>query len=266
MRKNSFFIHLALLVLMVVFTTSCLNNPTQQKAKVREQLQKEIESFQKQLPLPVEGTGISITGMDLNDDIISYTYSVSEENWKEIAGPEEIANSDKNLARIFNNIPRAAADLFVKHGLGLKMIYKSKESGETLRVLEIPADKLKEIKEKTDKGELDAYSLLELTKMEIAEMKFPAKLEDGVWMTNAYVKGNSICYEAKLDEKLNPSDLSSSDKANMKKELIKGLKEEGNLMIHKQEILKEDIHFVYIYNDKRGVELTRIDISPSDLK
>lgn len=266
MRKNSFFIHLALLVLMVAFTTSCLNNPTQQKAKVREQLQKEIKSFQKRLPLPVEGTGISIIGMDLNDDIVVYTYSVSEEDWENMAGSEELANSDKNLARIVDNVPSASLDLFIKYGLGLKMIYKSKESGETLRELEIPADKLKEIKEKTSKGELEAFSFLELTKMELTEMKFPSELEDGIWMTDAYVKGNTVYYVVKIDRKIDPSALSSADKAEMKQQLIRDLKAENSIMIHKDEIVKEDVHIVYIYNDKSGKEILKVDIKPSDLK
>ena len=264
MRKNSFFVHLALLVLMFVFTASCFDNSSLKKTKLRGPIEQEIKSLQKQLPMPIEGTGITITSVVLDGDIVAYTYVISDEDWKDIASSEELANSEKNLARIVSNVPSASIDMFIENALGIKMIYRSEESGKKLRTIEIPADKLKEIKEKTDTGELEGYSFLELTKMEISEMKFPQDLGDGIWITDAYVKGNKIYYVVKINQRINPSDLSSSDKVAMKKQLISDLKAEKSIMINKQEMVDEDIHFVYIYNDKRGVEVFRADIAQSN--
>lgn len=265
MRKNYFFIYLALSVLLVVFTVSCFDKSSRKEARERHEILEGIKTFQKDLPYPIEGTGITITGMELEGDIIVYTYTISDEDWEEIAGPDDVANSDRNLARIISNISSTAVNLFIKHHLGLKMIYKSADSGKIFRVLEMSPEKLKEIKEKKDKGEIDAYTLLELTQMEIDQMKFPTKLEDGVWLTNAYIKGHSICYEARLENTVDPSDVSSSDLAEMKQSIIEGLKEDGVIEVHKSEIIKENIHFTYIYRDDRGVEIGRLDISPSEL-
>ena len=123
MRKNSFFVHLALLVLMFVFTASCFNNSSQKKTKFREQMEQEIKSLQKQLPMPIEETGITITGVVLDGDLVAYTYSISDEDWGDMASSDELTNSDKNLARIVSNVPSASIDLFIKSGLGMKLIY-----------------------------------------------------------------------------------------------------------------------------------------------
>ena len=105
MRKNSFFVHLALLVLMFVFTASCFDNSSLKKAKLRGQMEQEIKSLQKQLPMPIEGTGITITGVVLDGDLVAYTYVISDDDWEDIASSEELANSDKNMARIVSNVP-----------------------------------------------------------------------------------------------------------------------------------------------------------------
>ena len=64
---------------------------------------------------------------------------------------------------------------------------------------------------------------------------------------------------------MNPSDFISSDKEEMKETLIESIKEEWLIMRHKKEIIKENVHFVYIYKDNRGEEFARIDISPYDI-
>lgn len=51
----------------------------------------------------------------------------------------------------------------------------------------------------------------------------------------------------------------------MKEDLIEDLKNEGLLMAYKKEIVKENIHIVYVYKDSRGKEFAKIDIGPYDL-
>ena len=93
-------------------------------------------------------------------------------------------------------------------------------------------------------------------------MKLPSKIEDGVWLTDAYVKGNSLFYDIKVEAKIDPANLSSTDVADMRQSIIESLKEEKMLKLYKKNIVREDIHFVYVYNDSRGVEFARIDIGP----
>ena len=44
--------------------------------------------------------------------------------------------------------------------------------------------------------------------------------------------------------------------------IIESLKEEKMLKLYKKNIVREGIHFVYVYNDSRGIEFARIDIGP----
>ena len=107
--------------------------------------------------------------------------------------------------------------------------------------------------------------MIELSQMEIAKMEIPSQIEEGVWMTDAYIEGNKIYYIATIENEIDASDLSSSDLREMKEGLIEDLKNEGLLMAHKKEIVKEKIHIVYVYKDSRGKEFAKIDIGPYDL-
>ena len=82
---------------------------------------------------------------------------------------------------------------------------------------------------------------------------------------NAYIEGHNIYYISTIEAELEPSDISAPEKAEMRKDLIESMKEEWLIMRHKKEIVKENVHFVYIYKDNRGKEIMRVDISPYDI-
>lgn len=251
-------------LLFVLFLTSCGTNSAKSK-KEREELLNEIISYKDELPFNIPGTSISITDIALDNDIIVYTCKVGSEDWDVMSLASEVSNTDRNMARVISNVSSEAIDKFIEHGLGLKYIYTSEETGETLLEVEMSAGKMKEIRDKVDSGELQPYTMIELSQMEIAKMEIPSQIEEGVWITDAYIEGNKIYYIATIENEIDASDLSSSDLREMKEGLIEDLKSEGLLMMHKKEIVKENIHIVYVYNDNRGKEFAKIDIGPYDL-
>jgi hypothetical protein len=169
------------------------------------------------------------------------------------------------MARVLANVSEEAAEKLIEHGLGIKYIYTSKETGKVLLEVQMTSQKLKEIKDKVEKGELQAFSMIEITKMELAKLKIPSEIEEGVWLTDAYVKGSKVYYVASVENEVDPSSLSGADILEMKESLIQGLREEGLVMMHIKEMIKENVHFIYIYKDNRGVEFSRVDISPEEL-
>lgn len=251
-------------LVVVLFFTSCVGNSTQSKQE-REEILQEIMSYQDRLPYNIPGTSISITDIEVEQDIIAYTCKVGTEDWNAMSLASEVSNSDRNMARVISNVSNEAVDKFINHGLGLKYIYTSDITGETLLEVEMSAEKMKEIRDKVNSGEIQPYTMLELSQMEIAKMEIPSQIDEGVWMTDAYIKGNKIYYVATIENEIDASDLSSSDLREMKEGLIEDLKNEGLLMAHKKEIVKENIHIVYVYKDSRGKEFAKIDIGPYDL-
>jgi len=264
MRKISSSICFIAGLLLALFLTSCGANSAKSQ-KEREELLKEIMSYKDKLPFNIPGTSISITDIAVDNDIIVYTCRVGSEDWDAMSLASEVSNTDRNMARVISNVSSEAVDKFIEHGLGLKYIYTSEETGETLLEVEMSADKMKEIRDKVDSGELQPYTMIELSQMEIAKMEIPSQIEEGVWMTDAYIEGNKIYYIATIENEIDASDLSSSDLREMKEGLIEDLKNEGLLMAHKKEIVKENIHIVYVYKDSRGKEFAKIDIGPYDL-
>lgn len=267
MKKSSLLLSLGLVasLLLVLFLTSCGMNSAKSQ-KEREEILEEIMSYQDKLPFNIPGTSITLTDIAVDNDIIVYTCRVGSEDWDDMSLASEVSNTDRNMARVISNISSEAVDKFIVHGLGLKYIYTSEETGETLMEVELSADKMKEIKAKVNSGELQPYTMIELSQMEISKMEIPSQIEEGVWITDAYIEGNKIYYIATIENEIDPSGISNADLREMKEELIEDLKNEGLIMMRKTEIVKENIHFVYVYKDSRGQEFARIDISPYDFE
>lgn len=263
MIKSTSSLTLLLSLLIMAFLSSCGVNSAKSK-KERDEILKEIMSYQDRLPFNVPGTTLSITDIAVNDDIVSYTCTIGEEDWGDMSSVSEVASTDRNMARVISNVSNEAVDKFIEHGLGLKYIYKSLETGTILMEIEMSANKMKDIRDKVNKGELQAYTMIELAKMELAKLEIPSQIEEGVWLTDAYIEGNEIYYIATIESEIDSSDLSNADLSEMKEGLIEDLKKEGLIMMRKKEIVKENIHFVYVYKDSRGQEFAKINIGPYD--
>lgn len=255
--------YLTILLLLLVLC-SC-NNAANKAAKERELIIEELTSYKSQLPYTIPGTKFTITDISFDNEIIAYKCSIYEEDWEAMSAVPDVLKSDRNLARVISSISNEAVDKFIENGFGLKYIYISKETGKTLYEIEMTSDKLKDIKNKVEKGEIEAYTILELAQMELSKLEIPSQVDDGVWITDAYIDGHNIYYIASIEAELDASALSSSDIKEMKESLIEGIKEEWLIMRYKKEMIKENVHFIYIYKDNRGKEFAKIDISPYEL-
>lgn len=234
------------------------------KSREREEIIKEIESYQSSLPYLIPGTSISITNISIDNDIIIYTVIIGKEDWSDLSLTSDIAGTDRNLARTISNVSRTAVDKFIEHNLGLKYVYTSSETGDILWEIEISAKKLKEIRDKVDSGELQAYTIIELFNMELAKMDIPSQIDEGVWLADAYTDGNKLYFIATVEDEIDSSAFSNFELGEMKKSLIEEIRD-GFISVHKKELSKENIHIIYIYKDRRGKEFARFDIAPHDL-
>ena len=261
-RGASYFV---LILIIIALVTSC-KRIISKSAIEREDILNEIKLYKDKLPFNIPGTSISVTDIALDNDIIVYTCRVGCEDWAAMSLVSEVSNTDRNMARIISNVSNEFVDKFIEHGLGLKYIYTSEETGEKLLEVEMAADKMREIKDKVDSGELKPYTMREIAQMEINKMDIPSQIEDGVWITDAYIEGNKIYYIVTIENEIDSSDYSNADLREMKEGLVEGLKQEGLIMMRKKEIVRKNIHLIYIYKDSRGREFARIDISPYDFE
>ena len=92
-------------------------------------------------------------------------------------------------------------------------IYTSKGSREKLIEIEMSSEKMKEVRDKLESGEIEAYTFLEIAQMEIAKMEIPSQVDEGVWITDALlIDGHNLYFIATIEAELDSSDLSSSQK------------------------------------------------------
>lgn len=261
MAKLKLFSRLVVSLLVVFFVASCEGQSY--TLKERSAFLQEILSFKEELPYKI-GETIAVTNLEVDNDFVEYTFQVNEEEWMEISliSDESIKN-DRNLARVLGNCPSDITVQLIKYGIGFRSKYISAETGKLLFELEMSADKIKEIKDKVNSGEIQPYSLIEVTQIEISKMSFPVQVEEGIWMTSVYIEGNNVCYIASVEGEINPSDISNDDLKEMEEDIIEELKKSGLVIVHKEEILKENIHFIYVFKDSRGLEFARFDIGPN---
>lgn len=257
-----------LLVCITLVLSSCVlksSNKNSDGLHDREMLEAELADFKRSLPYEIAGNGFVVTNIEIVNDFIIYTCKVSKENWDAMSLTQEVSSSERNIARAISNFDKEMVTKFIKSGLGLKYEYVSKEDNRTLLKIEVQPDKLKDIFAKLERGEIEPYTLLELTKMELGKMEIPAQMGDGVWLTDAYIKGNNIYYIATFEYEVDKSNISTEDIEELKNSSIAALREEPLLTARKKELVKENIHIVYIYKDSRGKECMRVSIAPQDI-
>lgn len=240
--------------------TSCDGSKFSKK-HAREDILKELEELKSELPQ--ETYGFTCVDAKLEGDWIVFEYTCSQEDYDETM-LTQIAKNDRGLALFLTEFEEDGMDdleHYIKNGFGIKYIFTEETSEKTILEVPMSAEKLKDITSRIKSGKLRPYTQLDIFKLEINEMQFPMPAEDGVTMTNAYVKGNSVFYILTIDTYT--SSISKSDIADMKQEMAEGLSEEMEYI--KDDIIKENIHFVFIYYNARGKKLAAIDIAPSDI-
>ena len=233
--------------------------------KDRKEIEDEIATLKKELPKELDGSGVAITNAEIVEDMIIVTYEVYSDSWEGSCLSKETASSDRNAARMISDFGEDSVAKIVSAGFGMKIVWKSREDKQTLFVIELQHDKLKDMLDKVKNGEIKPYSLLELTKMELDKMDLPSQLENGIWLTEAYIKGNNVYYVATFEYEVDKSNISEYDLNEVKNSLIEELREEPLVTNRKEEMIEENIHIIYIYKDSRGEECMTVNIAPDEI-
>lgn len=265
MKKKGLFIIVNVIVYLLLL--SCTGNKQGHSAidnRQRQEIIDEIEKMQPHLPIQVPNTPLTLSGANVDDDMIVFVASLPTSLFEDMAFGAEVANSDKNVARMLNNVNQEQLDKFIKAGFGLKYIYKSSDTDETLLTIEADCDRLKRVKEGVASGEIVPYTALEIFQMEIDRYEFPCEIEEGVWMTDGYIKGNTVYYVATLESDITSEDLSYSDIIDMKQGILEGLKE-TLVGAHKKEMAQKGIRVIYVYKNNNGDEFARVELTADDL-
>ena len=233
--------------------------------KTRQEIIDEIDQMKLHLPTKIHNTAITMEDVSLDEDIIEYIVSLPQSIFDDsMAFGSDVANSDKNIARMLNSVGKEQVDKFIQAGLGLRYVYRSSDTGEVLMTIEADCDRLKNVMDGVANGDIVAYSALEIFQMEIDKYEFPIEIEDGVWLTDGYIKGNTVYYIANLESDITSDDLSYSDILELKQNILDGLKE-SLVNVHKKEMSQKGIRIIYVYKNNNGLEFARVEITADDL-
>lgn len=261
--KGSIFISL---IIMLMFC-GCIENKQQNKINLSERktIIREIENMKSQVPISIQNTPMKLVDVSVENDMVVFVASLPKDLWEEsFSIGMDVINSDKNVARVLSYVGSQFINKFIKAGLGIKYIYKNSLNEEVLMTIESDCARLKRVKQGMDSGEIVPYTTLEIFQMEIDGYEFPSKVEEGLWITDGYIKGKTVYYIATFESNITSDDLSLSDVRVFKEGILEGLKE-SLVVAHKKEMAQEGIKIVYIYKNNNGDEFVRVEITADDL-
>lgn len=239
----------------------------------REQITQALEEVRAQMPISVvPGTSMLWVDAYLDDDndFVVFIYQANAEDAMTYFLPQENMNDERYIASVINGMDIAGedfCDLLIEAEVGLKALIFDSQSGDQLRTMSITPQQLAETLEKIDSGDLQPYDIVDILHMEIAAMEFPQQIDEITWLTNAYVDGTSVVYEAMVDLQVDPNDLTAEDIQESKEEIVESLAQIPLFQTQyiKENFAEENIHFVYMFRDNRGTEFMRHDIAPGDI-
>ena len=264
--------HLRIVLIMVVLLAAvCLAScNSKQKNKpvdyvARGAIMQEMRKMKELLPMEIPGTGFIFHSIDIDEDEFVFVVSASEDIWEQQGLSQADANSDKNIARVLSNFDSLVIEKLVDAHLGFEYIYKNERNDSIFMKLTLSADKIADVYRRVKNGTLEPFTMAEIAEKELSKMKLPEQIDEGVWLTDAFIKNGDIYYEAMIEAELEASDFDSETLAEMKAGIIEDLQEEKLFMINKKLIIKDDTHLIYIYKDNRGKEFARIKIAPYDI-
>lgn len=255
---------LAALVAVVLTQVSCQPSREKAVANARQEVLATIDMLKKELPFEIAGGDLLMASAAVEGDLLVVECELSQRIVEAMLG-DNVVNSDRNYARIISNVGDDVVDELIDAGFGVRMVYRNRETRETVGDIVLSPAKLLEIREKVAKGEIRGYSWIELAHMEFARMELPVQLEEGVWLTDAYIEGRHVYYVGVVEEEIDPDLVSRELLQEIKEGILLGLREEEWFALSKNDILKENVRFTYIYKDVNGTEWARIDIDAHEI-
>lgn len=237
MNKKTSLILGATFVLAFLMLVGCKNSAQKdwEREHALDEIQTELSKLESALPYKLPATDIWMTALELEDSMLTCVCELSGEDWDIYSMPEKEANSDRNIARIISGFDPEVTNLLERGDLGFKYVYVDKETKQTFMSISVAPQRFKDIKAKLDDGEISPYSILELFEMDINQYDIPCMIDDGMWLTDAYIKGNCAYYEMTIEEELGPSDY---DYEIMKEGIIENLQKTPMIIMSKDEMGK----------------------------
>ncbi len=262
MKKIKFIICVMVVLSFITMATSCWNKGLSDSEKNQV-----LQSIRSKLPMQLIEDEMVITDVEFDEDQLSYTILVSPEYFEYVGSNKEL-NSDENVAQVIQLIGDNDVKVLIDNHLGLKYNYIKRDARSVKRVIDISPERLEEIWDKMQSGDVEATSFIEQIEDEFEDMDLPVEMAEGLLLTKAYVDGNKVCYVFKFEE-IEDMDTDSEEFQEiydeMKEEMTTGLRGESIFQISKRQILSEDIRFVFTYTNKYGKTLFTIKLKPEDI-
>lgn len=258
-----------LFLLLMPMLTCCVINDKKGEPQTSEallQLSKQVEETQKSLPHDAPGLCGTLIDVVFEDNILTYTIAINQgvlDGMKWQADPLDKKAKAMRTSFVQHGMGIERANFFIANNVTCRMVFVAEDAKEAEFTLEYTPTDLILILDQIKKGTASSLGYLEKEALSIEQMSFPIKIQENFFMTNKYIRGNTIYSEFLWNDVVSNTPSSKEDVARQKKDIIQNEKEVYESS--EQQIIDEDVHFHLIYKNRNGKIVSEIQISPRDL-
>ena len=123
--KRNVFLRGCLAIISMLFILCSCDNAVKKLFRngEREKIVKELLLLKNELPMKVDNTDVEMTDVSVDGDTLVFVCSVPSEYWGMVQSNIDMANTDRNVARLLESFKDGYADKLIAGGLGFKYVY-----------------------------------------------------------------------------------------------------------------------------------------------
>lgn len=266
--KKLYFVFVTMIVVAMQMIACGNKQETKNQQKDTEsvqQLQELVEEMNKTCPLPL-GEYLRIDGFDYADDVVRMYFSVSSNFFKMSDVHSNKETFRRNLLIGMANDKNASfkemVDLFASAGAELCIVFCTTDDDDDCVEFYYEADELNEAFIKSNN---DCEVLLQAM-ADNAELQTPQKIEEGLIMTDVYIKDKCFTYEYSCDENMYDIDALKQSKEILKEAILQELKSDDPIYVQLRKRIKEcNYRMAYKYVGDASGESLMIIINSDEL-
>ncbi len=254
--------YLFLLLGAMIIASACSDN---RKGAKRIAFIKAVSAeFDGKLPISY-GDAFRMTSYETSTDCITLHIEVSED-YTDLIGPSSIVDDDRRILASAKSGSYNLPDILVEFEVDMRAIFTAESDGRPLGEILVEWRRVKEVKEKEARGELQAYTLLEKIQAELDAVDYPIDMGDGIVWQSYHMEGSTVVYDYYVDDDELFSYILADEETveEMKVDMLEDF-DMIKLCYKEDDMRANDVRFCYAFADRRGKEIGRIYFTLDDI-
>lgn len=261
MRDSLKYIFLSGFIFLTMFSVTARNRSIERFAEV-------VDSLHNHIVFPHNiAPGIVLTniGVDKKEKMLVINYMLNPELVESVVNN---ASSENGIAQLLRGYDEIFSTSMIDASAGYSIVITS-PSADGINMTEtvtVPASAIPAVYTKLKNGDYSSLKpYLEMLQSTFSNMRFPLRIVNGVYLTNAFIKGKEAHWVYQIDGSIDKSGFTDAVIQNNRMNLINNLRANMN-PDYLMEIEEEGISLHYSYRDEKDNTLFEFIFTAYDLR